>query len=87
QPIASTSTALLSTSTIEDNPSPDMPTANSQLVTLRTADRVDLSSAANCKPLSWGRRELIVAREGTESPSIDLLQTRLPCLGERRRLL
>ncbi|OYP31609.1 hypothetical protein CGZ80_21210 [Rhodopirellula sp. MGV] len=79
------STALLSTSTIQDNPTPDAPTASSKLVTLRNADRVNLSSAANCGLSSWGRRELFVACEGTESSSIDSLQTRSPCLGERSR--
>ncbi|OYP38548.1 hypothetical protein CGZ80_02050 [Rhodopirellula sp. MGV] len=76
---------MLSTSTIQDNPSHDVPTASSQLVTLRNADRVNLSATANCGLSSWGRRELFVAREGTESTSIDLLQARSPCLGERRR--
>ncbi|PNY37572.1 hypothetical protein C2E31_07130 [Rhodopirellula baltica] len=63
QPIASTSTALLSTSTAEDNPTPDVPTASSQLVTPRNANRVDLSSAANCILSSSVDREQHDARE------------------------
>ncbi|PNY36076.1 hypothetical protein C2E31_14865 [Rhodopirellula baltica] len=65
QPIAITSTALLSksTSTIEDNPIPDVPTANTPLVTLRNPDRVNLSSAANCELSSWVNREPIDAHE------------------------
>ncbi|OYP38549.1 hypothetical protein CGZ80_02055 [Rhodopirellula sp. MGV] len=63
QPIAITSTALLSTSTIEGNPTPDAPTSNSALVTLRNADRVSLSPAASFKRSSWVDREPTDARE------------------------
>ncbi|OYP29940.1 hypothetical protein CGZ80_23230 [Rhodopirellula sp. MGV] len=54
---------MLSTSTIQDNPTPEVPTANSLLVTLRNADRVNLSSAVNCKLPSRLNREPIDARE------------------------
>ncbi|PNY34808.1 hypothetical protein C2E31_21410 [Rhodopirellula baltica] len=58
---------MLSASTIQDNPSPDVPTANLLLVTLRNADRVDLSEAANCKLSSWVDREQLDAREPPSS--------------------
>ncbi|PNY34975.1 hypothetical protein C2E31_20580 [Rhodopirellula baltica] len=63
QPIATTSTALLSTNAIQGNRSPHIPTASSLLVPLRNADRVNSSTAANCKLSSWGRREQLDARE------------------------
>ncbi|OYP33985.1 hypothetical protein [Rhodopirellula sp. MGV] len=61
QPIAITSTALLST--IQDNPTPDVPTASLLLVTLRRSSRVNLSSAAYCKLSSRVDREQLDARE------------------------
>ncbi|OYP38073.1 hypothetical protein CGZ80_03520 [Rhodopirellula sp. MGV] len=53
--------------TDEDNPSPDVPTASSQLVTLRNADRVNLSEAANRKLSSRVDREQLDAREPPSS--------------------
>ncbi|OYP28855.1 hypothetical protein CGZ80_25075, partial [Rhodopirellula sp. MGV] len=43
-------------------PEPEVPAANSLLVTLRDADRVNLSSAANCQLSSWVNREPLDAR-------------------------
>ncbi|OYP34318.1 hypothetical protein CGZ80_14735 [Rhodopirellula sp. MGV] len=63
KPIASTSTALLSASTIQDNPTPNVPSATSQLIPLRNADRVNLSLAANCKLSSRVNREQLDAGE------------------------
>ncbi|PNY35264.1 hypothetical protein C2E31_19165 [Rhodopirellula baltica] len=54
---------MLSTSAIQGTPSPHIPTASSQLVTLRNADRVNLSSAANCKLSSTVDREQLDARK------------------------
>ncbi|PNY35286.1 hypothetical protein C2E31_18965 [Rhodopirellula baltica] len=56
------SSALLSTSTIKGNLSPDVPAASSQLVTLRNADRVNLLQAANGRLSSWVNRDPIDAR-------------------------